>query len=83
MKPMDAAETLRRVSMVGAEHPAKSLTTAHAPEGPRRAGHRRDDCVPDSLVIPLGVVMGEILAYRASQGVFAEEDHPVEALRLD
>ena len=47
---------LRRVSMVVAEHPAESLTTAHGPERPRRSGQRRDDCVAESLVIPLGVV---------------------------
>jgi len=73
---------LRRFSMVVAEHPAESLTAAHAPDGLGRAGQGRDDRVAESLVIPLGVVVRDVLANRTSQGVLTEEDHPVEALRL-
>ena len=74
---------LRRVSVVVPQHPAESLPTADAPERPRGAGHGRDDRVVESLVIPLGMVMREVLHDRTSQGRFAEEDHPVEALGFD
>jgi hypothetical protein len=74
---------LRRFSMVVAEHPAESLTAAHAPDGLGRAGQWRDDRVAKSLVIPLGMVVRDVLASRMSQGVFTEEDYTVEALRLD
>ena len=74
---------LRRFSVVVTEHPAESLTAAHAPDGLGRAGQGRNDRVVESLVIPLSVVVHEVLANCASQGVLAEEDHPVEALRLD
>ena len=77
------AGLLRRVSMVVTEHPAESLPTAHAPEGPRAAGQWRDDRIAKSLVIPLRMVVSDVLADRASQEVLTEEDHPVEALRLD
>ena len=74
---------LRRFSMVVAEHPAKSLTAAHAPGDSRRTGQGRDDRVAESLVISLGVVMREVLVHRSSQRVLAEKDRPVEALGLD
>jgi hypothetical protein len=74
---------LRRFSVVVTEHPAESLTAAHAPDSPCGAGQGRDDRVAESLVIPLSVVMGDVLANCASQEVFAKEDHSVEALRLD
>jgi len=79
----EATELLGRVSMVIPQHPAESFPTTHAPEGPRGAGHGRDDRVVESLVIPLGMVMREVLHDRTSQGRFAEEDHPVEALGFD
>ena len=72
-----AAESLRRFSMVVTEHPAESLTAAHPPDSPCRAGQRHDDRVAESLVISLGVVMREVLVHRPSQRVLAEEDHPV------
>ena len=78
---MAAAETLRRVSMVVAEHPAESLATAHVPDGPWRERHGRDGRVAKSLVIPLGMVVSDVLANGVPEGVFAEEDHPVEAAR--
>jgi len=79
----EAAGMLRRFSMVVTEHPAEALTATHAPDGLGGVGQGRDDRVAESLVISLGVVMREVLVHRSSQRVLAEEDHPVEALRLD
>ena len=69
--------------MVVTEHPAEFLTAVHAPDGLGGEGQGRNDRVAESLVIPLRVVMHDLLADRASQGVLAEGDHPIEALRLD
>ena len=60
--PADAGEMLRRIAMVVAEHPTESFATAHTPERPGWAGHRRDDRVAESLVIPLRVVVHEVLS---------------------
>ena len=42
-----------------------------------------DDPVPQALVVPLCMVVGDELPQRPLQRGLAEEDHPVEALGLN
>ena len=58
---------LGRFSMVVANHPTESLTAAHTPDSTCGAGQGRDDRVAESLVIPFGMVVSDVLANRDPQ----------------
>ncbi len=73
---------LGRVSMVVAQHPAKSFAASNR-SGTRSNRFGLDECVGESSVVPLGVVVRDVLPNRAAQRVLAEENHRVEALRFD
>ena len=80
--PLYQTVKLRRGSMVVPQHPAESFAASNSAGTPPDA-FWLDDRVVESLMVPLDVVMGKVLANRTPQRLLAEEDHPVEALGLD
>ncbi len=74
--------TLRGLSRIVAKRPAESFAASNRSEC-HPDWFRLDDRVVESLVIPLRAVVPDLLPDGAAQRFLAEEDHPVEALRLD
>jgi hypothetical protein len=67
--------------VVVAEHPAEALATADLTPAPK--GAPIEESVPESLMVPLPVVVLDVLLDRSAEVPLAEEDQLFEALLLD
>lgn len=71
-----------RGSMVEIQKTAEACLLSNAPDDGADLLGRRDQSIPDALVVPLGIVVSAILRQRSTQGLRTEEHKPVEAFRL-
>ena len=74
---------LRGAAMVVAEQAAEAFATGHCTVTRTDATVGFDQVIPDPLMVPFAVIVGEVLADRATERSFTEEDHSIEALLLD
>ena len=62
----------RRLAVVKAEHSAQAISTSDSSSLHGREGRCADEAVPQSLMIPFGVIMNEVGLDRSMERGFAE-----------
>ena len=76
-------EALRGATVVVPQRAAEALSANDDATSATDGRLGIDDHIFETLMVPFPMVVLDEIADGATQGVFAEEDHPVEALLLD
>jgi hypothetical protein len=59
------------------------LFSLHRAGGYASALHRDYQTIPESLVVPFGMIVGDEFSNGIPQSIFAEEDHATQTLFFD
>jgi len=76
-------ERLRGAAVVVAEQSAEAFAAANRAVGRADAVVRLDQLIPEPLMVPFAVIVGEAPADRTTENSFAKEEHSIEALFVD
>jgi hypothetical protein len=76
-------ERLRGDAVVVIQSAAESTVTMNSSGLLALGFHRKDQSVPESLVISFGMIVREVFPNRSSQRVFTKEDRSFQAFFLD
>src|SRR5215475_5887458 len=69
--------------MIVAQQATEAVSPYHMPRLTTTYPFRRDESVVESLVIALGMIVGQVLADHIIEGAFTQYDHLIEGLLLD
>ena len=78
-----SALVLRRLSVVVAEQPTETLTTHHLARLATHFQLRCDQLIVETLMIPLGMIMSQILSQNITQRRLAHDDYPTKRFLFD
>jgi hypothetical protein len=69
--------------MVVAEQSTEAFSPHHVTRLTAHGSLRRDESVVETLMIALGMIVGEVFVDHMTQGAFTQHDHPFQGLLLD
>jgi len=69
--------------MVVAEQSTEAFSPHHVTRLTTHCPLRRDESVVETLMIALGMIVGEVLVEHMIEGAFTQHDHPLQGLLLD
>ncbi len=69
--------------MVVAEQSTEAFSPHHVTRVTTHCSLRRDESVVETLMIALGMIVGEVLVEHMIEGAFTQHDHPLQGLLLD
>ena len=71
------------VAIIIVQQPTKAFSPYHLTRLTTHSSLRHDESVVETLMIPLGVIMGEVVVDRMIQSAFTHHNHPFQGLFLD